>query len=261
MRFILLLVVLNVRFIIPSDGSDGDGHSNSSPEDRVSRARTRSAIVMSSPLSPMFLPQGSLSDPDSEVPGVRYPQLLDISSAPSSSSSSHSDSEYEKWALSDRELLNFGRLYLLISNKLYGSPEFQKNVYSALDLNRQLSFNPAEGKTLGDLQRCLFEHQKKIDVHIREHIFALEGVIEENGRTRISLQQRQDDITALQDQISDQQTFIHDQKEFLEQVCGVVKEVQQRMLDCQQEIRTLASLVAIMQQGQIIQKSDNPEHP
>lgn len=247
MKFVFLLVTFVVGYSLYA-ASDADRDSSPSPDVRIFRALSRSSLSVPSELAS----RTSFSDPGSEgVPIQGYFSLLDNANGSSSSSSSHSDSESDKCALSDRELLKIGQLYQIISNKLYGSADFQKNVYSALDLYQhpQIDFNPTEGKTLGDLLFCLFKHQQKIDDHIKEHILLLERFDQDGQQQRGSLQRIQDDVALLQDQISGQQ-------ELVENMCGIVKNLQQHIVDFQQEVKTLASLIAIMREGKVAKLAD-----
>ncbi len=243
MKSIFLLVTFVVGHSL-SAASDGDPDSSPSPDVRIFRALSRSSLSVPSELSS----RTSFSDPGSErVPIQESFSLLDNAHSSSSSFSSHSDSESDKCALSERELLKIGPLFHIISNKLYGSPDFQKNVYSALDLYQhpQIDFNPTEGKTLGDLLFCLFKHQQKIDCHIKEHILALERFDQDGKDQRDSLQLMQHDVIALQAQITDQ-------REIVEDMCGIVKNLQHHIADFQHEVKTLAALIAIMQEGKIV---------
>lgn len=225
MKFVFLLVMFVVHTIIPSD-TDRD----SSPDNRVFRVPSRSnsrpnierVLMRSSDESGVHSDPG----PEGSIPAYISSLVASPDRSPSSSSSFHLDSDHEKCAISDHDLVQIGALTALVANKMYGSSDFQKNVYSALDLS-SFNFNPEQKRTLGDMLNGLLERQMimRIDVN------AFQRIRDENKQRTGEIERMTKELEMLQEQLDHQDKH-------LAELCGVVH-------DFQKEMRTFVNLMAI----------------
>jgi hypothetical protein len=233
--------MLSVQSIV---ASDCDSCSDSSPEYRMLRTLSRSAIVSPSSLSPEPISHTSPSDPDSEIYIPGYLSSLGASQRSpsfmsSSSSSSHSDSETEKCAISDNDLVKIEKLIALVSDRMYSSPDFQKNVYSALDLS-QLNFNPAQGRTLGDMLNGLLERHMTLRIDVNAHTLTFRRITDEYQQQANSQELFEDDLEALQKQVHQQSKEIHE-------IGAVVHDLQNCLVDFQKQMKTYVDLMVTRQ--------------
>lgn len=208
MKVVFLLVTFCVQVVFSSDHEgvspelDNEG---SSPEVRIFRTLSNLTLKQASDVESNGVhSDGVHSDPDFDISSISIPEYLSslgasdrsVSSVSSSGSTSHSDSDNEKCAISDNDLIQMAKLMSIITNKIYGTYDFQDNVYGALDLYR-LSFDPKQGKTLGDMLGGLLERQKKLHVDVH----TLQNRAGENERERVL----SNDIEALKDRVMQQE--------------------------------------------------------
>lgn len=241
MRMLFLIVMLSVKCGV---ASASDSRSDSSPEYRMLRTLSRSAIVSPSSLSPEPISHTSPSDPDSEIyiPGYLLSQGASQRSPSfmsSSSSSSHSDSETEKCAISDNDLVKIEKLIALVSDRMYSSPDFQKNVYIALDLS-QSNFNPAQGRTLGDMLNGLLERHMTLRIDVNAHMLTFRRIIEEHQQQVDSQELLEDDLEVLRNQLHQQNTAIHE-------IGAALHNLQNCVVAFQKEMKTYVDLMVTRQ--------------
>jgi hypothetical protein len=235
MKFIFLLVMIVFGDVRAASDTDRD----SSPETRIFRVLSRPHLERAL-AQPLDAESGVHSDPGAETSLSHYLFPLEASDSPSSSNSAfHLDSDHEKCAISDHDLVHIGKLTALIANKIYGSSDFQKNVYSVLDLH-QFRFDPAQGKTLGDMLDGLLQRQMTLRIDVNAHTLTFEHMRDERQRQKGCLERLSEDIETLRGRIGQQDEHIKD-------ICTAIGDLQRCLGGFQKEMRTLVDFMVIRQ--------------
>jgi hypothetical protein len=238
----MIFIFLSVILVGGQSMVASDDDRDSSPDSRIFRVLSRSSIERVLVQASDAEVGGVHSDPGSEISIPGYLSLLGGSSdlfSGSSSSASHSDSDHEKCAISDNDLMQISRLVDLISNKIYGSSDFQGNVYSALDLYR-LNFDPSHDRTLGDMLSGMLERHMTLRVDVNAHTINLRHMSEESQQRVNSQQLLIADIETLRKQLAQQD-------EHIAEISFVLTDLQNCLFAFQKEMRTFVDLMVTRQ--------------